>query len=295
MQLQITEEKKVQAPPYLNEFWKSFYSALLQNDSTEITPVVFFADHGVSNSIYATSTVNYTSNFAIQASDNSFHSNQNLITADIATGRYFQELGNVLNLKIASSTHNFIEQDALEPKRLTDSINKGASIIELIKTPIIYLKGVGANNEIAAECLLKSIWNLKSDLSLFNSKSKDLNKVFESLKPASEHPFSHLEKFGGYETAAFLGLIFAAIERGKFILIDGESALAAMAICLKMYPTTKRFFQIVYHSESSVFAEFCENHNLKALFTINEPTPNLFYLEPTIAIIDQIINLNTSA
>lgn len=282
MQLNIPELESIKIPTTISDEWHTLYRRIKAHCSTEITPVVLFADHGLSTSKFSLTTSNYTSNFAIEASDGVFYKNDNLLAADIAIGRYFQELGFVKNCKVASGTHNLFEYNALEPNRLTNALEKGSSLANEINTDFIYLKGVGAGSDLASELLIKSLYKIQAPVNLCNQSHKvAVNDAFVNLKTDGEHPYHYLEKFGGYETAAFVGLIFNSIEQGKFILIEGESALAAASICIKMFPKTINFIQPIAYNKSKVLDDFCQMAGLNKVFNLPPAGPKLFYLEST--------------
>jgi hypothetical protein len=299
MQLSIPVFEQVEVPLSISEHWKSIYKKLGQRgisaDNFETTPICFLADNGISNSHYSINGGNYTSSFAILASDGQLHSHHNLIACDIAIGRYFPELGQVIDLKVASGCKNFLENEALEPARLKNAIEKGQSLIEKVNSKIVYLNAIGAGNELAAESLIKSLWNINGQVELVKSDQLEFNSKFAKLETDFNHPFSYLEKFGGYETATMIGFMFQAIEKGKLILIDGAAALAAMSIVIKMFPKAIDFFQIVAIENSSVLRQFCMLHNLRPLFSLPVAHPRLFYLDATESILKSIVQEGFSA
>lgn len=293
MQLSIPVFEPANAPLSISDEWKSIFEQLSRREigmeNFALTPIVFLADNGISNSHYSLNGGNYTSSYAILASNGQLHTHHNLLTCDVAIRRYFPELGKVIDLKVASGSKNFLEHEALEPARLKNAIEKGQGLIEKVDSKIVYLNAIGAGNELAAECLIKSLWNLNGQIEQVKSDQLEFNSKFAKIETDFNHPFSYLEKFGGYETAAMIGFMFQAIEKGKLILIDGASALAATSILIKMFPKAIDFFQVVSIENSSIIKAFCEFHGLNPLFNLPAANPNLFYLTPTESLLMSIL------
>jgi hypothetical protein len=299
MQLSIPVFEPVNAPLSIADEWKSIFKQLAKREigleNLALKTIVFLADNGISNSHYSLNGGNYTSSFAILASDRQLHTHPNLFACDVAIGRYFPDLGQVIDLKVASGSKNFLENEALEPARLKNAIEKGQGLIEKVDSKIVYLNAIGAGNELAAECLIKSLWNINGQVELVKSDQLEFNSKFAKLETDFNHPFSYLEKFGGYETAAMVGFMFQAIEQGKLILIDGAAALAAMSIVIKMFPKAIDFFQIVAIENSTVLRQFCMLHNLRPLFSLPAAHQRLFYLDATESILKSILQEGASA
>ncbi|MFY0675219.1 MAG: nicotinate-nucleotide--dimethylbenzimidazole phosphoribosyltransferase [Bacteroidia bacterium] len=299
MQLSIPDFKSVKAPLSISDEWKAIFEQLNKREITSEnfaqSPIVFFADNGISNSHFSLNGGNYTSSFAILASDGQLHAHANLVACDIAIARYFPELARVLDLKVASGSKNFLESEALEPARLKKALNCGQELLNNIKSQVVYLKAIGAGNELAAECLIKSLWNINGQVELINSGQLEFNSKFVKLETHFNHPFSYLEKFGGYETAAMVGLILKSIEAGKLILLEGASALAAMSIVIRMFPEAIDFFQVVSIENSTILRAFCELHGIKPLFNLPPVNPKLFYLDATESLLKSVLKEETSA
>jgi len=281
--------------PLLNTLqnpWKQLAENILKRNTElnnlNLAVLGFFGDHGISNTQFSKKSPQYTASMAILASERRLVA-QTLkpLFFDISIERYFASIENVENNKIGKPK-NFLLENALEPQRLINAIETGKSIVRKNPAQFFYLFDLGAGNDLAGESLLRKLYQLKSN-SFHATQSEIFSHKTAAINIENEHPFSFLERFGGYETAAILGAIFQLVEDGKYIFIEGWSAISAYAIALKMFPKIRDFVQIACIPNSILYQEFVEQENLPILFKHAAPNEKAFYAEAIQSMLDSLI------
>lgn len=293
MQIELPVFEDVKLPVEFPKHWARLASELIvrktQKANSHIQPIVFLADNAISNEGYTNTNFAYTAAMAILASENNLINHGYPIVADISISRYFQELSGVLNLKVSNGTKNFLYEDALEPARLTNAINSGMACAKDVKAPLIQICAIGSGLDLAAEVLLKQLYCINANVSNIQGSNPSFELKIDSINIDNSHPFNYLARFGGYDTAAIIGTILQAAQDGKFIFIEGWSALAAYAICLKMFPDINRFVQIASNLNGDVAQSFYESNAIKTIFQNPPMHQRAFYLAPLQALVNEVL------
>ncbi|MBI1183609.1 hypothetical protein GC194_05030 [bacterium] len=295
---------KLEAPfdhaPQLTTFahapllWNQIYQQLrLRNITAEslvFQSFMLFGDQGIANSEYSLKPKNYTLDLVLKAdSGQLFTTNQEVYCFDISVDRYFESLDLVETIKIGRA-QNFLLGNALEPHRLLAAIDKGKELVSPLHNSPIYLTDAGAGNDLCCEALIKSLYSCTASLAHVVAANKaTLNKNYDRIAIDDPHPFSHLERFGGYETATLVGMLVAGIEQGNLMFVEGWSAIAAAAVVLKMFPQAAPHIVFVAIEQHGVLAEFVNQLAINSIFSHMAPTENAFYLQATEGLLRQIL------
>lgn len=237
--------------------------------------MVLFADHGVAETIYSQKHKSYTAAMAVEASEGllPFQTSQQHVDRtmiDIGVDRYWASLSGIEDRKVGRGCHNFLTRNALEPQRLEKAIGIGYGLFEQNKDQLVYVSAIAAGSDLSAEALLKSIYSLKGGFSTALDND-GFSKAFERLSIEATHPFDYLERFGGYEMAAMVGMVLAAQRMEGSIILEGWSAIGALAVAFQLNPQVLRHCQITHQPKSSFVHQFFEKAQVQPLFR-QEPT-----------------------
>ena len=236
-----------------------------------VQALILLADHGVADTAYSRKSKNYTFAQTIAASEGSFGDFEGAEIApifyDIAVDRYWPELDKVVNLKIARGTANFLSRNALEPQRLMDAVAYGAGVVDgFMENTVLYLCDLGAGNDMASEAMLSSLSYGNGAFATVNAAELlDFKLKFGTIDIDQSHPYNYLERFGGYDTAVYFGMMHSALEKGTLMLIDGWAALAAFALTMKFQPGIKEHVLLGSSFIGSIATDFMQQHGLQPL------------------------------
>lgn len=235
---------------------------------------VLLADHGIADSLYSRKAKTYTFAKTIEASEGILDvfskASHKPLYYDVAVDRYWPALEGVENEKIARGSKNFLTTNALEPQRLMQAVSLGAGIADAAATnSVLYLCDMGAGNDISSEALVQSTWeNAGTFQSVQAAELLDFKLKVNALDAVDpSHPFNYLERFGGYDTAVYFGLLHQARQRGLLAIVDGWSAMAAFALSLKFQADSKEHVLVGSHFNSSIIGNFLEQQKIAPLST----------------------------
>lgn len=238
----------------------------------QLQALVVLADHGIADTLYSRKSKTYTFAQTIASSEGAIewleHAKVPPIYYDISVDRYWPMLEGVVNQKIARGTTNFLKKNALEPQRLMQALSFGAGLVEdLAPESVLYLCDLGAGNDIACEALLQSVWNTKGSFASVNaSELLDFTLKYSALETVDpSHPLNYLERFGGYDTAVYFGVLHRARERGLLVVVDGWAALAAFALSLRFQPDTGQHALMGSSFSGSIAANFFAAEGIEPL------------------------------
>lgn len=204
------------------------------------------------------------------------------VLIDIGVDRYWAELRLVEDRKISRGTHNFLLRPSLEPQRLEKAVGLGHKLVMQSPESPMYISAISAGNDLSAECLIKSLYDL---LGLVTSANHPIEFAASLSKLSFEgtHPFDYLERFGGYEMAAIVGIILTAQQKGAQVFLDGWSALGALAIAYKLNKGVLSNCAVVHSPNNEICTQLLSKLEIAPLFTEESTYEGGFFVERVLA------------
>lgn len=255
--------------------------------STTLNHVVLFADHGIADTEFSKKHKAYTAAMAVDGSEGllPFQEPSDVlqqVLIDIGVDRYWAELRLVEDRKISRGTHNFLLRPSLEPQRLEKAVRLGHHLMIQSPESPMYISAISAGNDLSAECLIKSLYDL-SGLVTSANQPIEFAASLSKLNFEGTHPFDFLERFGGYEIAAIVGVILTAQQKGTKVFLDGWSAIGALAIAYKLNEGVLSNCVVVYSPNNEICAQFLSKLEIAPLFTEEPPYEGGFFVERVLA------------
>ena len=184
---------------------------------------------------------------------------------DIGVDRYWAELPNIEDRKIARGSHNFLLGAALEPQRLEKAIHVGYEIFDQSGKNPLYVSAMSAGNDLSTETLIKNLYEIPGIVSSANSPIEFMGSL-SKLDFSGDHPFDYLEQFGGYEMATIVGMILAAHKKSGILFLEGWSALAALAVAYKLNNKVVDNCRLVHCPESEICRSYVQANGPNPIF-----------------------------
>lgn len=190
---------------------------------------------------------------------------------DVGLDRYWAEIGNAIDLKVARGSKNLLHTDALEDYRCDKAINNGIQFAQSIDEDIVSISDYAIGN-FASFVMINSILNQSQKPDLQHNQSgfhltdaikKPLTDLFLNQN-TDEHPLHYLEKYGGYEMAFMFGLIIQLASMKKIVVIEGLSALTSAHIAIKLHPEVVDYLIVADSNDSVLFNQTLSCLNLVA-------------------------------
>lgn len=225
--------------------------------------VIFAGDHGIAatglvNPYPQAVTAQMVLNFINKgAAINVFTklNNINLVVVDAGVNYNFESSSFsdfFIDAKQGLGTKNYIEENAMLPKEVESSIEKGKQIVADLNASGCNCVGfgeMGIGNTSSAALIMSTITGISieectgrgtgvNDEQL-NTKINTLKIVFNKhqLNLLKDEPLELLCKVGGFEIAMMIGAYIKAYQEKNIIIVDGFIATAALLIALKMEPS----------------------------------------------------------
>ncbi len=221
------------------------------------TLLIFAADHGIAQSgvsAYPSSvTAQMVLNFlnggaAINVFARQHHLNLKIIDAGVNAD--FDAHENLLNLKIAFGTQNFLNSPAMSLSDCEKALKNGAMLIQSLNCNCVGFGEMGIGNTASAAVLMHFFTKIPLNECVgrgtgLNDEQLENKKVL--LKQAVENysdlktPIEILASVGGFEIAMMVGAYLKAAELKMLILVDGFVCCAALLVALQFNPNVLNF------------------------------------------------------
>lgn len=264
---------------------------LIQNTLTpclnRASLLVFAGDHGsvaAGVSAYPQSvTAQMVSNFLSGGAAVSVFAQQNklhLLIIDAGVNGDLAPHPQLLNLKIAKGTRNFLTTAAMTAEQCQQAIAQGAAVVlqqhqQACNT--IGLGEMGIGNTSSAALLMHGLTQIPLVQCAGRGTGLDDNQLQHKLailqQALAQHPNLHtpldwLSTFGGFEIAMMVGAYLKAAELGMLIIVDGFIASSALLVAHALHPQLLGY---------CVFSHVSNEHGHRALldFFDVEPVLNL--------------------
>ncbi|MBV8390501.1 MAG: nicotinate-nucleotide--dimethylbenzimidazole phosphoribosyltransferase [Mucilaginibacter sp.] len=199
---------------------------------------------------------------------------------DAGVNHGFGQTANLLNYKVNKGTRNCLKEAAMTSAELTESIEKGATIVnDLYKSGCncVAFGEMGIGNTSSASLLMHYFTGI--DLATCTGRGTGLDdaglsKKISILKTvAARHGnLQDWEKimsaFSGYEIAMMTGAMLQAAENRMVILLDGFIASTAYLAAFKLHPEIKNYIIACHQSDEKGHQLLLEYLNLSPLLNL---------------------------
>ncbi|MCX6129691.1 MAG: nicotinate-nucleotide--dimethylbenzimidazole phosphoribosyltransferase [Proteobacteria bacterium] len=191
------------------------------------------------------------------------------------------DLPGVIDLRIGSGTHNFLEKPAMSQAELEQAIRTGAELIhELAKqgcnTVAFGEMGIGNSSSAALliHCLAdvpmaKAVSRGAGCNELQFKRKQDVLEQACQLHGRITEAFEALRVFGGFELAMIVGAALAAAEHKMLILVDGLIVSSAILVALKAYPSLQTYLVFAHCSAAQGHKEMLEYIGARPLLNLD--------------------------
>ena len=215
---------------------------------------VFAGDHGIAKdgvSPYPQEvTYQMVYNFLNGGAGINVFANQNNIEVkviDAGVNYNFNNALNLIDMKVAYGTKNYLNEPAMTLEQTNEAIEKGRKIVNEVfqqGTNIIGFGEMGIGNTSSASIILSKIANIPIEESVGRGaglNDEGLKRKLDFLKkavdkyPNVKEPLEILQHFGGFEIAMICGAMLQAAENKMIILVDGFIATSALMIAKALY------------------------------------------------------------
>lgn len=215
---------------------------------------VFAGDHGIAKdgvSPYPQEvTYQMVYNFLNGGAGINVFANQNNINVkviDAGVNYNFNNAINLIDMKVAYGTKNYLIEPAMTLEQTNEAIEKGRKIVNEVfqqGTNIIGFGEMGIGNTSSASIILSKIANIPIEESVGRGaglNDEGLKRKLDFLKkavdkyPNVKESLEILQHFGGFEIAMICGAMLQAAENKMIILVDGFIATSALMIAKALY------------------------------------------------------------
>jgi len=217
--------------------------------------VVFAGDHGIAAegvSPYPQAvTFQMVLNFLAGGAAINVFARQNdilLKVVDAGVNGDFEADENLINLKVARSTRNFLREPAMTADQLEDALTKASDLVARLGaegTNTIGFGEMGIANTSAASVIMHLLGGIPLEECVGSGTGLDDEGVRRKLDVLTRAAVAHdirddpaeiLATFGGFEIAMICGGMLKAAQLGMLILVDGFIVTSALLVAARMHP-----------------------------------------------------------
>ena len=177
-----------------------------------------------------------------------------VIIIDIGVNYDFDDIEGLLHKKVKYGTNNFLKEEAMNEKELTQALSVGFALAEKAQNEGIQLIGtgdMGIGNTTSSSAIYSALLNLPPEVTTGKGTGIDehqLVKKIDIIKKAMlfhenklSDPFTVLQALGGLEIAGICGLIIGASYYKIPVLVDGFISGSAACAAIKMNQKVKDY------------------------------------------------------
>ena len=233
------------------------------------TMLVFAGDHGIvaaGVSPYPQAvTAQMVLNFLQGGAAINVFSKQNnirLLVIDSGVNYQFEPSADLIDVKIALGTRNYLLEPAMTIAQCEQALNRGAEIVNAQIADGCNIFGfgeMGIGNTSSASCLMSVLCNLPieqcvgrgtglDDIGLAH-KTNILAQAISLHHLDSADAMQVLATFGGFEIAMMVGAMLQAAEKQCILLIDGFITTAALIVAVKLQPEILHYCVFTHSSD----------------------------------------------
>ncbi len=199
---------------------------------------------------------------------------------DIGVNADFNFMDNLIKIKMAKGTKNFIKEPAMETQICKQAFSAGYSIGKNCEADIVGAGEMGIGNTSSASALYSLLLNVEPSETtgigtgsigiLYEKKRYCIEKAVNFHKKDWDgSPFDALRRVGGLEIAGIVGLIFGCAANRIPVVIDGFISSSAALVAMKMKPTIKEYLFFAHESSERYHKTFLEKENIKPILFLN--------------------------
>lgn len=230
--------------------------SLIQQDLNPVAHscelLLFAGDHGIAESGVSAFPPEVTQqmvlNFLAGGAAANVFANQNQVSLKIIdTGVKGQpiESEQLISLRIAAGTENFLHQAAMSSEQLEQALTNGIALANDSKSDFLAFGEMGIGNTSSAAMLVHKVTGYSlsqlvgrgtglDDIGLANKLS-----ILEDAATRTDvqlAPLHCLKEYAGFEIATMCGAMLGGAASGKCLLIDGYIATSALLLAAKINP-----------------------------------------------------------
>ena len=233
------------------------------------TMLVFAGDHGIvaagvspyPQAVTAQMVLNFLQG---GAAINVFskQNNMRLLVIDSGVNYQFEPSADLIDVKIALGTRNYLLEPAMTIAQCEQALNRGAEIVNTQIADGCNIFGfgeMGIGNTSSASCLMSVLCNFPieqcvgrgtglDDIGLAH-KTNILAQAISLHHLDSADAMQVLATFGGFEIAMMVGAMLQAAEKQRILLIDGFITTAALIVAVKLQPEILHYCVFTHSSD----------------------------------------------
>lgn len=233
------------------------------------TMLVFAGDHGIvaagvspyPQAVTAQMVLNFLQG---GAAINVFskQNNMRLLVIDSGVNYQFEPSADLIDVKIALGTLNYLLEPAMTIAQCEQALNRGAEIVNAQIADGCNIFGfgeMGIGNTSSASCLMSVLCNFPIEQCVGRGTGLDdaglAHKTNILAQAISLHHLDSadamqvLATFGGFEIAMMVGAMLQAAEKQCTLLIDGFITTAAVIVAVKLQPEILHYCVFTHSSD----------------------------------------------
>ena len=182
---------------------------------------------------------------------------------------------NLLDLKIAFGTKNFLHELAMSAEQVETALQHGKALCEkLPKYGSVIFGEMGIANTTSASALMHGLTGLALEACVGHGTGVDDHGVALKQKviadafkkyPASRDVCELLSRYGGFEIAMICGAMLGAAQSRQVIIVDGFIASAAACLAIRLQPEVQSYMVFSHVSAEAPHRALLDSIGAKAL------------------------------
>ncbi len=187
----------------------------------------------------------------------------------------------LISHKIAEGTQNFTKGPAMSMKQVSESLEGGALICNMVHmsgSNIIGFGEMGIGNTTSASALMHIFTGIDIQDCVGKGTGVADDRILHKIEvirrgmtanPGLNNPLEKLAAFGGFEIAQMTGAILKAAELKMIILVDGFIASTAFLVASKIIPHVSDYAIFCHESEEKGHKKLLDFMKAKPLINLN--------------------------
>jgi nicotinate-nucleotide--dimethylbenzimidazole phosphoribosyltransferase len=184
----------------------------------------------------------------------------------------------IVHRKVAFGTSNMARGPAMTRSQTIAAMQVGLDLSEQT-TDVICLGEMGIGNTTAASAIVAAMTGLPVpevtgrgtgiDDATWRRKVETVERALQVNQPDPDDPLDVLEKVGGLEIAALVGLTLGAAARRKVVIVDGFIATAAALVAGELCPAARGYLIAAHRSVEAGHRAALERIELEPLLALD--------------------------
>ena len=252
------------------------------------TIIIFAGDHGIAEagvSAYPQSvTAQMVCNFLNGGAAINIFARQHhleLLIVDAGVKTTLASHPQLIDLKIAYGTQNFLKQPAMNPDNCNKALQAGADLVQQqhqMGCNCIGFGEMGIGNTSSAALLMHCLTDTPLDQCVGRGTGLNDAQLATKLSVLQQAlnqyetlhaPLEILAAFGGFESAMMVGATLQAAALGMLIMVDGFIASTALLVATKLYPQVLDYCIFSHVSSERGHQALLDHFKSKALLDLD--------------------------